>query len=141
MTNGERIDKILSNVMEIREQAGKSKDIEREEYPKLIHFCMKESIFNYKYFEFPVIVLCCFGAQSMGKSTFLNELTGSLFDVSGMRCTEGIWMAIKLFKHSLKLNIRNCNRKCNCNKNCYLFGHDAGTKCLCENCILEKIVN
>ena len=138
MTNGERIDKILSNVMKIREQAGKNKDIEREEYPKLIHFCMKESIFNYKYFEFPVIVLCCFGAQSMGKSTFLNELTGSLFDVSGMRCTEGIWMAIKLFKHSLKLNIRNCNRKCNCNKNCYLFGHDAGTKCLCENCICGK---
>ena len=56
---------------------------------------MKESIFEF--FELSVIVICCFGTQSIGKSTFLNELTGSMFNVSGMRCTEGIWMAVKVF--------------------------------------------
>ena len=61
---------------------------------------MKDSIFNY--FEIPVVVICCFGTQSIGKSTFLNELTGSSFDVSGKRCTEGIWMSIKLYLHNLQ---------------------------------------
>ena len=78
-----------------------------KEYSNLIHFCIKESIFNYDYFKCPVIVICCFGTQSIGKSTFLNELTGSLFDVSGRRCTEGIWMTVKLFEHSPKLNKNN----------------------------------
>jgi len=36
-------------------------------------YVLKDSILEY--FELPVIVICCFGTQSIGKSTFLNELT------------------------------------------------------------------
>ena len=112
-----------------------------ELYPDMINFCMKESIFNH--FELPVIVICCFGTQSIGKSTFLNELTGSLFDVSGMRCTEGIWMTVKLFMHSKKGKGKKCTSKCQIceNNNCYLFSHntsDTKIKCICENCMCGK---
>ena len=104
----------------------------------MINFCLKETILNY--FELPVVVICCFGTQSAGKSTFLNEFTGSFFDVSGMRCTEGIWMNIKLFYNEIKKNERHCNRKCrNCNiNNCYLWEHKEEDNCLCENCICGK---
>ena len=111
------------------------------DYSKMINFCIKDSIFNY--FEIPVIVICCFGTQSIGKSTFLNELTGSLFNVSGMRCTEGIWMSIKLFVHSIEKKDINCNSFCyNCRTNkCCLLVHDMGKKginCICQNCKCNK---
>ena len=84
----------------------------------------------------PVVVICCFGTQSVGKSTFLNEITGALFDVSGVRCTEGIWMTVKLFIHQSKICQNNCIGKCCfCKRNeCYLFS-DHNIECICENCI------
>jgi hypothetical protein len=95
MSNGENIKKKLCDEITKRKIQNKSSKINITEFSKMINFCIKDSIFNY--FELPVIVICCFGTQSVGKSTFLNELIGSLFNVSGMRCTEGIWMSVKLF--------------------------------------------
>ena len=109
MSNGENIEKRLNIETKKRINQHKNKKFNIDDYSKMINFCIKDSIFNY--FEIPVIVICCFGTQSIGKSTFLNELTGSLFNVSGMRCTEGIWMSIKLFIHSIEKK----NNKCNCN--------------------------
>ena len=138
MSNGESIKKRLLKEINKREDLKKEEEIDSDSYPNMIDFYMKESIFNY--FELPVIVICCFGTQSIGKSTFLNELTGSLFDVSGMRCTEGIWMTVKLFIHSKKGNEKKCNHICQiCEENsCYLFSHKKDIKCICENCICGK---
>ena len=143
MSNGENIDKIIYNETQTQKIKTMKKDIKFNisQYSKMIKFSIKESIFEF--FELPVIVVCCFGTQSIGKSTFLNELTGSLFDVSGMRCTEGIWMAIKLFMHSMKNDNNKCTMKCQyCEKNtCYLLRHESGKegkKCICENCICGK---
>ena len=100
---------------------------------------MKDTIFNY--FEIPVVVICCFGTQSIGKSTFLNELTGSTFDVSGRRCTEGIWMSIKLYLHNLqKKEKATCKNICsNCNKNkCEQLIHEEVKYCLCNECSCDK---
>ena len=61
-----------------------------------------------------------------------------------MRCTEGIWMSIKLIIHSIKDgDNNNCNLHCSiCGKNkCCLFNHEIGKKrlnCLCNNCKCEK---
>jgi uncharacterized protein YkuJ len=140
MSNGENIDKIIIKETQRRKNMKKDTKINISEYSNMINFSMKESIFEF--FELPVIVICCFGTQSIGKSTFLNELTGSLFDVSGMRCTEGIWMSIKLFIHSMKSDSNKCNKKCHyCKQNdCYLLRHDIkeGKKCICENCACGK---
>ena len=67
-----------------------------EDYANFINFGMKNAIFNY--YDLPVVVLAFMGAQSIGKSTFSNELVESFFNVSGMRCTEGIWMSVSLLK-------------------------------------------
>ena len=80
-----------------------------QEYANYINFSMKNSILNY--FDLPVIVLAFMGSQSIGKSTLSNELVQSFFNVSGMRCTEGIWMAIALFKGN------EINKKCEKNAN------------------------
>ena len=141
MSDGENIDKKLNYETRKREELKQDTKINIIEYSNMINFCIKDSIFNY--YEIPVIVICCFGTQSIGKSTFLNELTGSLFNVSGMRCTEGIWMSIKLFNHSIEEEKRNCNRKCkNCEKNkCCLLNHEIGKKgiiCLCKECKCDK---
>ena len=100
MSDGERIEKRLYKESRDLLEHNKETKIEIQNYSEIINFCMKDSIFNY--FEIPVVVICCFGTQSIGKSTFLNELTGSSFDVSGKRCTEGIWMSIKLYLHNLQ---------------------------------------
>ena len=50
------------------------------------------------------------GVQSIGKSTLSNEISLSFFNVSGMRCTEGIWMAVSLFK-GIKED-KECNKNC-----------------------------
>jgi hypothetical protein len=34
------------------------------------------------------------GKQSTGKSYMLNQLSGSCFDTSGGRCTDGVWMTV-----------------------------------------------
>ena len=142
MSDGENIEKKLNIETKKRNILKKDTKINIIDYSKMINFCIKDSIFNY--FELPVIVICCFGTQSIGKSTFLNELTGSLFNVSGMRCTEGIWMSIKLFIHSYEEEQRNnCNGYCkNCGKNkCCLLMHEIGKKgknCICKDCKCNK---
>ena len=143
ISNGENIE-----LKVIKEMNKKKDDISIEEYSGLIQFSMKESIFNY--FKLPVVVICCFGVQSIGKSTFLNELTGSLFDVSGGRCTEGIWMNVKLNIMQIKrdkkcfdLKIKNIKIKENenirknniCGKNC-MFNIE-GCKNIINNCNLK----
>ena len=129
----------MSNWTNIENMLRIEKDYNPKEYSENINFCIKDSIFEF--FDYPVIVICCFGTQSIGKSTFLNELTGSLFNVSGMRCTEGIWMSIKLFKsHNIILK-EKCNKICqyckNQNNNCCLyFAHI--NECLCKNCLCNE---
>uniref|UniRef100_A0A0G4G9N1 Guanylate-binding protein N-terminal domain-containing protein n=1 Tax=Chromera velia CCMP2878 TaxID=1169474 RepID=A0A0G4G9N1_9ALVE len=46
--------------------------------------------------DWRVKVITSQGAQSTGKSYFLNHLSGSLFDISGARCTDGVWLSIRL---------------------------------------------
>nr|CCA14391.1 conserved hypothetical protein [Albugo laibachii Nc14] len=41
------------------------------------------------------VVISSMGKQSTGKSYFLNHLTGSSFNISGSRCTDGAWMSLK----------------------------------------------
>lgn len=41
------------------------------------------------------VVISSMGKQSTGKSYFLNHLTGSSFNISGSRCTDGAWMSMK----------------------------------------------
>jgi hypothetical protein len=41
------------------------------------------------------------GKQSTGKSYLLNHLTGSLFDIAGGRCTDGIWLTTRTTKDCL----------------------------------------
>ena len=126
---------VMSNWTNIEKIVKIGKNYQPKEHSNKIKFCIKESIF--KYYNYPVIAICCFGTQSIGKSTFLNELTGSLFNVSGMRCTEGIWMNIKLFKNSKLITLEpeeKCNKKCNyCNGKCILSNHK--NECLCQECI------
>ena len=141
MSNGESIEKKISIETAKRNIQNKETKINLIDYSNMINFCIKDSIFNF--FELPVIVICCFGKQSIGKSTFLNELTGSLFNVSGMRCTEGIWMSIKLFVHSIENKNIDCKNICKyCGKaQCCLLMHEMGRKginCICQNCKCDK---
>ncbi|KAH9289242.1 hypothetical protein KI387_033359, partial [Taxus chinensis] len=45
-------------------------------------------------------VISSMGKQSSGKSYLLNHLSGSLLDVSGGRCTDGVWMSISTTEDS-----------------------------------------
>ena len=108
-----------------------------EDYAKFINFGMKNSIFNY--YDLPVVVLAFMGAQSIGKSTLSNELVESFFNVSGMRCTEGIWMAISLFKGNK--TSKKCEGKCQCcnEEMCRLFIHSGEIQCICDKCCCDEI--
>jgi hypothetical protein len=46
--------------------------------------------------ERPVQVVSAIGSQSAGKSYLLNQLGGAFFDVAGGRCTDGVWMSVRL---------------------------------------------
>ena len=135
MSNWDSIDAII----ERRENSLEQKNINFEEYTNIINFGIKDSVLNF--YKLPVIVICCFGSQSVGKSTFLNELTGSIFNVSGMRCTEGIWMSIKIFSSLDEDNSTNieCERKCTiCNdKKCCLYIEHLNY-CICNDCKCGK---
>lgn len=43
----------------------------------------------------PVKVVSSMGKQSSGKSYLLNHLSGSLLNISGGRCTDGVWMTMR----------------------------------------------
>uniref|UniRef100_A0A7S4GLK9 VWFA domain-containing protein n=1 Tax=Oxyrrhis marina TaxID=2969 RepID=A0A7S4GLK9_OXYMA len=42
-----------------------------------------------------VFVVSSMGKQSTGKSFLLNHFLGTAFDVSGDRCTDGVWLSVK----------------------------------------------
>lgn len=46
-------------------------------------------------------VISSMGKQSSGKSYLLNHLSGSLLDVAGGRCTDGVWMTIRPTRNCL----------------------------------------
>ena len=133
MSNGKEI-----KIDEVYEKHSQNKcdnnfQISIQEYSEFINFGMKNSILNF--YELPVVVLSFMGAQSVGKSTLSNELVESFFNVSGMRCTEGIWMAISLFKGKETKKI--CKEKCQCCKvnNCGLYYHNTDVLgCICDDC-------
>jgi ABC-type uncharacterized transport system ATPase component len=49
----------------------------------------------FRIWEGDIIVVSSMGKQSSGKSYLLNHLSGSLLDVSGGRCTDGVWMTAR----------------------------------------------
>jgi len=134
MSNGENIENRLIIESKKRLALNKEAKFNIQNYSQLINFSIKDSILNY--FELPVVVICCFGTQSIGKSTFLNELSGSLFNVSGMRCTEGIWMSLNLYFNNKNIKKSSCNNKClNCKKKkCEQLNHGEIKLCLCNDC-------
>eukprot|EP01106_Pelomyxa_sp_JSP_P016425 TRINITY_DN6118_c0_g1_i3.p1 TRINITY_DN6118_c0_g1~~TRINITY_DN6118_c0_g1_i3.p1 ORF type:complete len:1949 (+),score=173.31 TRINITY_DN6118_c0_g1_i3:435-6281(+) len=73
--------------------------ITAEEISPTITFGMYDSILLGN--KRPVIVICCMGQQSTGKSTLLNRIGGTFFDTSGARCTDGIWMSIRITPRNL----------------------------------------
>ena len=79
------------------------------------------------------------GVQSIGKSTLSNELVQTFFNVSGMRCTEGIWMGISLFIGKNE-NKKDCEKICKiCKKNkCRLLNHTIDFSCICDNCCCNE---
>lgn len=135
MSNGKDI-----KIDELFEEYSKNKGdidikLKADDIEKNINFGMINSIFNF--YDLPVIVLAFMGAQSIGKSTLSNELVESFFNVSGMRCTEGIWMAVSLF-NGIR-NSKKCEDKCKyCGENCRLFIHSTDIDCICENCCCEE---
>ena len=64
-----------------------------------IQFGLYEAILDW--WTGPVKVISSMGKQSTGKSYMLNHLTGSLFDISGDRCTDGVWLTVRLAKDCL----------------------------------------
>ena len=44
----------------------------------------------------PILVLSSMGRQSSGKSYMLNHIAGTVFDVSGGRCTDGVWLTCRI---------------------------------------------
>lgn len=65
---------------------------------------LTEAIVNYANFgiyetmlnelDKPLVVIGIVGKQSSGKSYFLNQMFSTIFDVSGTRCTDGIWLSM-----------------------------------------------
>jgi len=67
---------------------GSFKDLARE-----IGFGMLDAVFRSHTGD--IRVLSSMGKQSTGKSYTLNHLTGTMFDISGKRCTDGCWMSLR----------------------------------------------
>jgi hypothetical protein len=59
---------------------------------ELIRFGFYESVLESWVGDIKVV--SSMGKQSSGKSYLLNHLSGSLLDVAGGRCTDGVWMTI-----------------------------------------------
>ena len=132
MSNGEDID--IRNIYSeqtkklSKNKNGKNIKLSVDKYANYIDFGMKNSILNF--YDLPVVVLVFMGSQSIGKSTLANTLIPSFFNVSGLRCTEGIWMSVSVYKGKSKelsnILCENCKKNKNENKKQVDF--------LCENC-------
>ena len=137
MSNGKDISNKELYELHLNNKKNKKVKLSIQEYANFINFDMKNSILNY--YDLPVIVLVFMGSQSVGKSTLSNELVQSFFNVSGMRCTEGIWMSISLFTGK-KVNNKFCDKSCNICKNnkCRLIIHDIEFICICDTCCCNE---
>ncbi|KAH9320477.1 hypothetical protein KI387_015116 [Taxus chinensis] len=60
----------------------------------LMRFGLYDAVLNQ--WDGKIKVISSMGKQSSGKSYLLNHLSGSLLDVAGGRCTDGVWMTIRL---------------------------------------------
>ena len=144
MSNGKEIKKEELHMKCLQNKKNKDNNIENDEVritindlAEFINFGMIYPIL--KYYDLPVIVSAFMGSQSIGKSTLSNELVESFFNVSGMRCTEGIWMAISLFKG--KETKKLCEGKCTCcfSNKCDLYEHNKNDiLCICQECRCEE---
>ena len=54
-----------------------------------------------KHWDGPIKVVTSMGKQGTGKSYMLNHLFGTKFDISGGRCTDGCWLAVRLVEDVL----------------------------------------
>ena len=137
MSNGKDISNKELYELHLNNKKDKKVKLSIQEYANFINFDMKNSILNY--YDLPVIVLVFMGSQSVGKSTLSNELVQSFFNVSGMRCTEGIWMSIALFIGK-EINNKICGKLCKiCKSNkCRLKTHDIEFICICDTCCCNK---
>ncbi|GLJ34395.1 hypothetical protein SUGI_0691520 [Cryptomeria japonica] len=57
-----------------------------------LRFGFYDAVFNS--WNGKIKVISSMGKQSSGKSYLLNHLSGSLLDVAGGRCTDGVWMTL-----------------------------------------------
>ncbi|XP_065835804.1 uncharacterized protein [Oscarella lobularis] len=62
-----------------------------------ISFGVYEAVLMYA--KKPTKIISVKGKQNAGKSYFLNHMTGAQFDIAGGRCTEGVWMSVKLYEN------------------------------------------
>ena len=82
----------FSNGMKNEEVAGSKVSV--ADLEDAIEFGLYEQILDS--WPGPVKVVSSMGKQSTGKSYMLNHLTGSMFDISGTRCTDGVWMTLRI---------------------------------------------
>eukprot|EP00245_Coleochaete_scutata_P003080 TRINITY_DN14392_c0_g2_i2.p1 TRINITY_DN14392_c0_g2~~TRINITY_DN14392_c0_g2_i2.p1 ORF type:complete len:1993 (-),score=357.53 TRINITY_DN14392_c0_g2_i2:188-6166(-) len=65
----------------------------------VLHFGIYEALLNW--WKGDIVVVSSMGRQSTGKSYMLNHLFGTSFEVSGGRCTDGCWMAVRVYENRL----------------------------------------
>ena len=53
----------------------------------------------------PIRVVSSMGKQSTGKSYLLNHLFGTKFDISGMRCTDGSWLSLRIIDNIMYITL------------------------------------
>jgi hypothetical protein len=135
MSNGENID--INKITKGLSKNKKTKKLTIDKFANFIQFDMKDSILSF--YDLPVVVLVFIGAQSIGKSTLANELIPSFFNVSGLRCTEGIWMSVSVFT-GLNKDFKKCKNICHyCNTNiCRLQEINDDHLCICDDCCCNK---
>ena len=60
----------------------------------LLHFGLYDAVLSQ--WDGKIKVVSSMGKQSSGKSYLLNHLFGSLLDVAGGRCIDGVWMIVQM---------------------------------------------
>eukprot|EP00923_Selenidium_pygospionis_P009905 GHVN01017089.1.p1 GENE.GHVN01017089.1~~GHVN01017089.1.p1 ORF type:complete len:1080 (-),score=119.94 GHVN01017089.1:183-3422(-) len=65
-----------------------------------ISFGVYDAIF--KWWKGDLRIVSTMGKQSMGKSFWMNHFIGTLFDMSGYRCTDGCWMSLVVADYPIK---------------------------------------
>ena len=68
-----------------------------DQLSQLIRFGCYDSVIND--WKGKIFVVSSMGKQSTGKSYLLNHMFGTKFDISGMRCTDGSWMSVRIINN------------------------------------------